>query len=364
MKKKLIFMIIAVILLITAGSLYFKEGKGIEVDTEVVGKGNIRHFIEEVGTVKSHNQREISLNTSGIVSDLKCKIGDEVKEGDVLGTLDMDASALEIKSLESKLSGLMPSYEEALRDAQNNEALYQQGAISYEAYQESKVLEQKIKSQISEIQYNIKQLREMKENGSVSSPISGVITEIYVQEGETVLNGNPIIEVADLKDLYVETDLLAGEANDIVVNAPVSISSDDLGLELEDAGKVLKIHPKAHTKVSDLGIEQKRVTVEIQIKDITQLKLGYDVDVEILTQSRENVLIVPETAVFEMNGNQYVFLAENERAVLKQIETGLESKDKVEVIHGISENDRIIISPDDQLEEGSKIVIIENESEV
>jgi HlyD family secretion protein len=349
--------------LIAAGSLYFKEGKGIEVDTAIVKKGNIYYFVEEVGTVQSHNQREISINASGIVSDLKHKIGDEVKKGDILLTLDMNASDLEIKSLESRLNGLIPSYEEALRNVQNNETLYQQGAISYEAYQESTIIEQQKKSQISEIQYNIKQLKEIKETGSVDSPITGIITEIYVQEGETVLNGTPILEVADLEDLYIKVDLLTNEANDIAVNAPVSISSEDLDLSIEDAGKVIKIHPKAHTKLSDLGIEQKRVTVEIQVNDITHLKLGYDIDVAILSQSKENVLIIPETAIFEIGKEEYVFVAENGKAALRKIETGLKSKDNIEVINGISENDKVILSPSDQVEEGSQIVINKNVSE-
>ncbi len=355
MKKKLTFIIIVVLLLAVAASLYLKEEKGIAVETEVVRKGNIRYYIEEVGTVKSHNQREISLNASGIANELKYEIGDTVNAGDVLLTIDMDTANLEIKSLESKLSGLIPDYEQAVRDTTNSEKLYQQGAISYEAYQSSIGLEQQMKSQISEIQYNIKQLKETKENGSVSAPISGVVTEIYVQEGEVVSNGSPIMEIADLEDLYIEVQLLIGEANEVIVGAPVNIVSEDLDLFLEDGGKVGKIYPKAHMKVSGLGIEQKRVTVEIQMSQMNHLKLGYDVDVEILSQSKEDVIVVPETAVFEKEKKHYVFLAENGEAVLKQVETGIKNNDAIEIIEGLLENDVIILSPNDELEEGSQI---------
>lgn len=357
MKKKLVFMIIFILAVIASTIFFLNKEKEIEVEAFKSRKGEVNRTIEETGTIKSRLQREISANTSGQVLKVMYEIGDKVNPGDVLLTLDMKASEMEIKSLQAKLNGILPSYNQAKRNTENSKNLYDQGAISYEEYQNTLTLEKQLQSQISELDYMIEQLKEMKDFGDIVSPIGGVVTEIYAREGEAVLNGSPLVEVADLEDLYVDVELLTSEANEVFEGAPVTLESEDLGIIMPNGGIVKKIHPKAHTKVSDLGIEQKRVTVEVDIEDMSAFKLGYDVDVEILTKSKKDILIIPGDVIFDKNGMKYVFVVKEGTAELRQIETGIENSEFIEVTSGINENELVIISPEDIIEEGSKITI-------
>ncbi|NLK72139.1 MAG: efflux RND transporter periplasmic adaptor subunit [Clostridiales bacterium] len=355
MKKKWIPVIIIVVILAAAAGIYLSIEKGIDIDAADVSRGEIKSYIEETGTVKSKKQRVVSTNITGRIADLKYEAGDEVKEGDVLLTFDMEAAALEIKSLESKLSGLMPSYEQSKRNLENSKKLYDQGALSYEEYQNAITLKKQFESQISEIQYSIQQLKETKGYGEIRSPITGVVTEIYVQEGETILGGSPLLEVADLNDLYIEVKLLTNEANRVSLNALVTIINEDLGILMEQAGYVGKIYPKAESSISDLGIEQKRVTVDIYLDSFKNLKLGYDVDVKILEASKLNVLIIPENAIFESNGKEYVFIVQKGIAVLKEVKTGLSDGENVEIAEGLSEGETVIVSPGENIKEGTSV---------
>lgn len=361
MKKKLITGLIGGFILMIAVGAYFYQDKGIEIHASEVKKGNINRYIEETGVVKSKKQRTISVNAAGKVSELKFEVGDAVKEGDVLLTLDMDASQFEIKGLESRLNGLLPSYEQAVRNAKNSKTLYEQGALSYDAYQNALSLKQELESQISEIQYSIKQLKEVVEFGEIKAPISGIVTEVFVNTGEQAMNGSPLIEIADLKDLFVEVELLTNEASQISKDASAIVENEDVGF-LDDEAKVEKIHPKAYSKISDLGIEQKRVIVEVSTyKDMKQLKLGYEVDVSILAASKKDVMVIPENALFEKNKKSYVYTVEANKAIINEIETGLEGDDTVEIIQGVSEGDMVILSPDENIKDGSKVFISQEE---
>ena len=135
----------------------------------------------------------------------------------------------------------------------------------------------------------------------------------------------------------------------------VEISHNDLSIE-GIKGTVRKIHPQAMSKISDLGIEQKRVKVEINIEDSLEgLRPGYDLDVKIIINSRKNVLLVPENAVFEKEEKDFVFVNENGKAVLREINKGIESTKQIEVISGLKEGEMVIMSPDKSLEEGLAI---------
>jgi HlyD family secretion protein len=96
--------------------------------------------------------------------------------------------------------------------------------------------------------------------------------------------------------------------------------------------------------------------VEIELDEAVEgLRLGYDLDLEIIVTNKEGVLLIPENAVFEKDGKDYVFVNENDTAVLREIQKGIESKKQVEVISGLEAGEVVILSPDEKLEEGIAI---------
>jgi HlyD family secretion protein len=141
----------------------------------------------------------------------------------------------------------------------------------------------------------------------------------------------------------------------VKLGSSVVIDGEDIGIK-NMKGTVRKIYPKAFSKMSALGIEQKRVKVEIDFNStVEDLRPGYDMTVKIITQSKNDTLLIAEKAVFNYQGKDHVFVNENGLAKLRAIEKGLESNEQVEVLKGLNEGDEIILSPDETLEEGVKI---------
>jgi len=406
-KKKIVITAIVVVL-VAAGVFYrMNTGNIMQVETYEVKRGNVSKYVEETGTVKSDNKREVTTTVSGKIKKLNVQVGDVVKRGDIMAEMDFETIDLEIKSLKAQLEGLRAEYKETLKPAdeeqiakakvnidsaklgleeakrklENNKKLYDEGVISYEAYKASidavvikensleiaqKELEllqkgisqnvkNKYKYQIEQMAYQIDILEKRKNDYFVKAPIDGIITEISLEEGSFVQPGMEILEVGNEEAMYIETDILVSEIGGVKEGAKTLVYNEDIGIP-HIKGEVRKIYPKAFNKVSDLGIEQKRVRVEIDIpNNVPKLKLGYDMDVKILTHFKENIITVPENSVFELEDGQYVFIAQNGKAVLRRVKTGIEGEDMIEIVSGIKEGEKVIISPHKDLEEGMDI---------
>ncbi|SHK12235.1 efflux RND transporter periplasmic adaptor subunit [Paramaledivibacter caminithermalis] len=406
MKKKIIKITsVVIIVLVIIFGLFFKINKGNVIIAEIyeVGRGGISEYVEETGRVKSRGQRIIYSTTMGQVNNINVDEGDIVKEGDVLGHIDSEEIELEIKALEAEIQGLQATYKEAIkpvdkskidkaeanvesmkanveeakRNLINSKKLYEDEAVSLDAYKAAqnnlvvkenslKIAENELKllkkgasnniknkyeAQIAGLIYKKEILEKKKEDMIIKAPTEGSITEIFIKEGSYVQPSMEMFEIGNIKELYVEVDVLASEVKDIKEGGVVIIYSDDLGINKLE-GQVEKVYPKAFSKISDLGIEQKRVKIDVSIPKVSNLKIGYDVDTKFKIRSKTDALIVPDNTVFDIENEKYVFVLEDNKAVLKRVEIGLEGEDFIEVKSGLKEGDRVIISPDEDIEEG------------
>lgn len=327
---------------------------GISAETADVDTGEVIQLIKETGTVESESVVTIASKFSGEIKGLTVSEGQEVKVGELLIAGGGTAAQMDIKSLQAELSGLQIQYSRAMELAEKNRALYEQGALSLEEYNQSSTAAKELSSRIAALDYSIKSYAESSDASGITSPIDGFITGVFVQEGETVSAGTPLLEISNLDDIYVKASLIAEDADRIKPGDPARVFNEDAQYS-DDHCSVRKIHMKAREEVSELGILQKRVTVEIGCGSPASLRLGSDVDVEITADKRENVTRIDRRAAFEKERKKYVFAVKDGRAVLREIQTGLEGEDYVEIIKGLSPGEKVILSPDDAIEEGARI---------
>jgi HlyD family secretion protein len=251
---------------------------------------------------------------------------------------------------------LQAQYSQARDLANKNKALYDQGALSYEDYNASNTAAKQLAAQIASLQYSIQSYADSSGAKGVTAPVDGVLTGVFVKEGETVTPGTPLFEISNLNDVYVKTDFIAEDADLIREGDAVRINNEDADFSDENAA-VRKIYLKAEDKMSELGVNQKRVTVEIAFGSPKTIRLGSDVDVEVTVDKMENVLRVPDLAVFEKDKKDCVYVIEGGKAVLLEIKTGLEGEDYTEVVSGLNKGDQVIVSPSDNISDGARVKV-------
>lgn len=181
------------------------------------------------------------------------------------------------------------------------------------------------------------QIEDLVEGDIIFSPMKGTVLKINVSEEEVVDRTTALMTVADLENMEVIISVDELDINKIKLDQPANITCDVYPNE-KFTGKV--------TKISMEGTTQSGVTtydVTIKLDNRKSLMSGMNVDVEILADSKENVLTVPIGAVHRLNGDYVVTVkdsAGNKSDV--KVELGLATKNKVEITSGLNDGDIIV----------------------
>lgn len=171
------------------------------------------------------------------------------------------------------------------------------------------------------------------------------------------MTGTPLIEVGDTRRLEVEIDVLSEDAVRITQGMPVFFNrwGGDDALE----GRVRTIEPVGFTKISALGVEEQRVLVITDFvspyETWTRLGDGYRVDASFILWQGKQVLQIPTSALFRVDGQWMVFVIDSGKATTVAVKLGERSGLIAQVLDGLQEGQQIITHPDDRIREGVRV---------
>lgn len=392
-KKRYITITIIAVSTVLAYILFTMLNRGqkpFEGATSKARLGDIKSTIEETGTVYSKRVNTFYSDMSKRVQTLNVSVGDKVKKGDIILTYENNYD-LEIERANKQIEAITATYNETVKGADFQEisnmklqistienslsfsrsslekmkTLYENSAVSQVEYEEaqnqvtalenqlqeaknnynllikgvSSNVKKQYEAQIEEIMIQIRILEKSIEQSSIKAEFDGVITELNVHQGGMTQAGVVVAEIQDENNLGVYVEVLAEDAKETAVGMPFIIEMRDGELNLS----VNRIYPKANSKVSDLGVEQKRVRIEADLKDSKDYKIGSEIDVVIVLEEKNGVVLVDKDAVYEKDGRQYVTVINNSEKTEREVTTGIKDDDNVEIKSGLAENDTVLI---------------------
>lgn len=189
------------------------------------------------------------------------------------------------------------------------------------------------------------------------APISGRILRVLRESEGEVAGGAPLFEIGDPGDLEVLVELLSEDALRIREGAAVTIEA---GAGLVLSGRVRRIEPHGHTKVSALGIEEQRVNTLISLNqprpDGGRLGHGFRVQTRIEVWRTESAVRVPIGALFRTGETWAVFAAEDGRARQRAITLGNRNTTHAVVETGLVPGERVILHPSDRVADGVRVI--------
>ncbi len=190
------------------------------------------------------------------------------------------------------------------------------------------------------LEYAEKQLNE----ATISAPFTGVIADIYADEGDVVLpptlTTQPIIYLVDLSTMELDLDVDEIDIPDVKVGQKAVITVDALpAIELE--GKVLTISSVAK---EEAGVVIYEVKIGFDVPEVTELKVGMSADVDIVIEEASNVLLIPERAITEdSEGNTIVMVRVDDKTEERKVVTGLSDGFYTEIVSGLSEGESVVL---------------------
>lgn len=395
-KKRKVFWVgvLAVVLILVF--LFQGMGSGVEVETALAVRGDIKNIVEQTGEIEAAKKQDIYAVYGGRIKSIPVEVGQAVKEGQPLLEFDLDELNIRLDQAEAALAlaegsaatgaevaAALAAYEGAAvqrdraKEAFESAAdLYKMGAISEvdfrqarEAYDLSELqlnaavaaLEAAKKGEASQqasmaaARAEVSLIKRQIEEARPLANMEGIVMEIGFEEGMTVPPGSLVMRVGDPGSLQAKCMFLAGEAVDIREGNEALISGDILD-DIVIRGRVKKVFPQAVKVLSQLGVEQQRVPVEIELLESHQnLRPGFGVDVEVITGEAKDVMLVPADVVFEMEGKDYVFVVEGKKAVLRQVNVGIGNRDWTQILDGLSEKETVIVDPPNEVEDGTRV---------
>ncbi|MDD2621194.1 MAG: HlyD family efflux transporter periplasmic adaptor subunit, partial [Syntrophomonadaceae bacterium] len=214
---------------------------------------------------------------------------------------------------------------------------------------------QTLNSKVQAVEGIVAQLYEKQAALEVLSPAKGIILDLPLKTGAYVVPGTLLAQVAVANKMEVKVELLSNDVKDVIPGQTAFITATVLGDKILE-GKVKEIRPRAFTKVSALGVEQRRVPVIIELNEIGSLKTAYEVQVGIETASKEGVLLLPREAVQSTgNGDYKVMKVEAGKVKHCDIKVGLKNEEQVEVISGLQKGDTIVRDSSTDIKDGSRV---------
>jgi HlyD family secretion protein len=186
------------------------------------------------------------------------------------------------------------------------------------------------------------------------APVDGVILR-RLQESEAVVPaGQPLLEVGNVQDLEIVSDMLSSAAVRVQAGQPVLIEQWGGGNLLH--GRVRRVEPSGFTKISALGVEEQRVNVIVDFTDDPAawqaLGDGYRVEVRVIVAAREQALKVPTSSLFREGDAWAVYRVVDGHARRTPVQIGERSGLEAEVTDGLSEGDQVVVYPSDAVTDG------------
>lgn len=386
------------------------QAMGLPVNVGSVTKSALESKILTSGIVTAEDEQKLYANTSGTLREFSVKEGDKVKKGQAIGKIDTSDVESKILDLEAQMelakanlakvqAGNEPEevaqerervaqaqrdYDAAKREYDRMRQLYASGASTQQELDKAKtqldtaqsslqVAKQQLalkqkgprkeeiasqQAQINKLLVEKGQLDKERVQSVLVAPVDGTVIALAADNGQYLNKGTEIFTLADLDKLLIKADINESDVSKLKLGQTAVIEGSTLGKQKLDA-KVSRIAPIATTTQSTSG-QGEKTRVKVTLKpsgELSILKPGYHVDINLTVEKIENALQVPIEAVQQdSDGSTYVWVADNGVAKKQKVDTGMENELFSQIKTGLIGDEQIILSPGDSISEGAPVI--------
>lgn len=298
MKKYLI--IISVVLIVVFGGWYFflRETKNSESSFELteIKKGNIQNIVSSTGTLIAVGTVEVGTQVSGIVNHVYVDFNEVVKKEQILAVLDTANLAIAIRDAEAGMIRVQAQYDQAKSDFERSQKLYEKNLISELEFTAAKTQLQSSLASLKSSQVALERATNNLKYAVIRSPISGKVINRNIEPGQTVaasFSTPTLFLIAnDLRKMEIKTQVDESDIGLIEVGQDVRFSVQAYPEEkFTGVIKQIRLQPQTVQNVVNYN-----VIVDADNEDELLLP-GMTATVDFIIEHRENVLLVPNTAL-------------------------------------------------------------------
>ena len=361
-----------------------RESKGLEVQTAKVIRQQIVQKVSATGRIQPKTQIKISADVSAKIKKLGVVEGQWVEKGALLVELDrerylasVESAEANVRSAQANATLVRQNLDRAQKEFERSKELLAKQLESqsdFDAKQTAwQVEEARYKSsmeQVEQARASLKQARDDLSKTTIYAPMSGTVSELHKEQGEIAVGSqfqaDVIMVIADLREMEAQVNV---DENDIVSIHPGQAAEIQTDALLAQAlqGTVSDISSSANTAAAGTTEQKTEFEIKIGIANPPKtLRPGMTTSADIVTNTNPHALSVPIQCVALRTVDQLVrkgekrkdaearfkpdrdgfvevvFVIENGKAVAKQVKTGIQSDELVEILDGLKEGEEVV----------------------
>jgi membrane fusion protein, multidrug efflux system len=313
-----------------------KEAEAVPVEVVSASKQTINASYTGTANLDAPNEAQVVAKSSGVMVQQLAEEGDFVRQGQIMARIDPARAQLEVQRSRATVNKLNNNFQRA-------QQLLAQKLISTEAHDQ-------IRFDLESARASLKLAELELSYTNIEAPISGVVAQRMVKQGNLVTMNMPVYRIVNTQYLEAVMNVPEREMALIKKGMKVNMLVDAIPGQVF-TGQVDRISP-----VMDSGSGTFRVTSAFDGQQV--LRAGMFGRLEVLYDSRENVLTVPRTALLEDETDPAVFVVRGNKAVRTALKLGYSNGEIAEVVSGLKTGDRIITAGKVAVRDGAEVTVI------
>ena len=340
--KKIIVAAIVVLLFVLWRG--FAGKKEPLVDTVTVGKGELVESISASGKIDAEEKADLTFQSGGRVSWVGVKEGDRVKKWQGIASLDTVS--------------LSVAYQQALNTYKDKQASAEKAEDDVKDHASDETYAQKATRTTAQVARDsaydsLRAAEQALKFATITAPFEGIITNVSpAYAGVNVALGGAVYSIVNPETMYFEAEVNEVDVIKIKEGQKVTLSIDAYPEKVLNTD--IKLIGLSSVTTSTGGTAYK-VKISLPKENGVIFRLGMKGDAEFILETKNDVLLIPSSSIFEDGDKSFVWSIHNGKLKKVQVEVGGSSIDRTEIKSGIVEGQKIVSFPKANFKEGQKI---------
>ncbi len=301
------------------------------------------------GTIEAVKSANISTRLMGYVSKVNVKIGDRVKKGDIL--LSINSADLKAKKgqINAQIIQAQSYFTNAKKDYERFTQLFKENSASQKELDNITTHYEQAKAGLDAAKQMQKEIDANLAYADIKAPFNGVITGKMIDNGDLANPGIPLLSLENTHNYLVKTYVNENQIDKINKGGAVN-------LKIKSSNEILK------GSISEISISSKNsgglYEVKINITNPTNIFSGMFVSVDFLGSTKANIITIPKSALVQKGQLMGVYTVSMQHtALLRWLRLGKTYGNAIEVLSGLNKNEKIITSANGKLYNGANVTL-------
>lgn len=315
----------------------------ITADVGTVVRATIGNDLVIRGTITARPNDDVTISAlvAGRVDAVTVAAGDSVRQGQVVARIDTRTVLDQQRQAQAAKAQALSQLENARLNLARNEQLFARGIAAGKELEDARTARAQAQAAVEQTEAALNTVGLQLERAVVRSPIAGQVVKRMVSVGEQVdgTAGQPIVQVANLDVVELAAAVPATQLSHVAVGQPVRVTSEAYAGRTLD-GRVVAIAPAVDP-------ETNTALVRIRLENADhQLKAGMFAEARVRLAEHTAALVVPTPALIRDEGGAgaAVYVVSGSTATRTTVTTGLEQEGRTELLSGVTEGQRILVS--------------------